>query len=178
MADRVITTEPIALVCADGGVCGVNGTATHGTYAFVYIGESGAVVHCESGMVNPTADVPRVTNNVSELVAILRALRSLPDGWSGTVYSDSENALGRVFRGWGLAGVPECYVNYLPKVLPRLGAVEYVLLDGHPTRKQLEEGIGKRGHPVSKHNVTCDRLCNEARAVWEKQKKAVCTNPL
>ena len=30
-----------------------------------------------------------MTNNVTELIAMLRALRALPDGWSGEVLSDS-----------------------------------------------------------------------------------------
>jgi hypothetical protein len=40
--------------------------------------------------------------------------------------------------------------------------IKYILLDGHPTKKQLETGIGKRGGPGSKHNVWCDDACRKA----------------
>jgi hypothetical protein len=57
----------------------------------------------------------------------------------------------------------------------RLGTVVPVLLDGHPTQAQLAAGVGKRGHPVSAHNVACDRACtaqaNRVRAMLAASSK-------
>lgn len=43
--------------------------------------------------------------------------------------------------------------------LGRLGQLQYVQLDGHPTKANLRAGVGKRGNPVSRHNAWCDREC-------------------
>ena len=50
--------------------------------------------------------------------------------------------------------------RYLPLI--HWDAISCLLLDGHPTRSQLEAGKGKRGGPVSEHNVWCDKACGYA----------------
>ena len=52
----------------------------------------------ERGGVVPANGHP-ITNNHTEQIAITLALEAMPDGWSGTAYSDSMIALGRVFKG-------------------------------------------------------------------------------
>jgi hypothetical protein len=50
----------------------------------------------------------------------------------------------------------------------RLGKIEVILLQGHPTKEDLANGLGKKRQlPVSEHNVWCDEACNA-----EKKKHA------
>lgn len=146
----------------DGGVILRNPSALGGTWAWCQVNAAGERIAYESGIVTLELVAPLtvVTNNVTEMVALLRGLRSLPDGWSGTVYCDSKISLGRVFWGWRMAGIPENLGRYAGSALKRLGNIRPVLLDGHPTKAQLSEGRGKRGNLVSEHNVFCGAECN------------------
>jgi len=106
--------------------------------------------------------MPAVSNNHTELLALVLGLEALPAGWTGTVYSDSWVSLQRVFLAAKLANVPPWLVERL-QTLQKSGALKqmtYTLLDGHPTRAELAAGIGKRGHMVSEHNVWCDQQCS------------------
>jgi hypothetical protein len=122
------------------------------------------------GYVTPAElDAPAVTNNHTELLALVLGLEALPVGWAGTVYSDSWVSLQRVFLAAKLANVPPWLVERL-QTLQKSGALKqmtYTLLDGHPTRAELAAGIGKRGHMVSIHNVFVDDLCQ--RIAKERQ---------
>lgn len=147
---------------ADGGVIGPNPSAMGGTWAFILVcRETQKAQVGESGVILPTnIGVDQVTNNHSEYFALLKGLESLPDGWSGHVYSDSNVSLGRLFKGWATNNLPDAIVERGKAAISRLGDIEWTLLDGHPTKKQLKEGTGKRGNPVSKWNVLCDKECN------------------
>lgn len=92
---------------------------------------------------------------------MLAGLEALPDGWSGQVCTDSLLTIRRFSNPEtaGLAGIPDDWRRRMARVLGRLGALEYVLLDGHPTRAQLAAGVGKRGNKVSEHQVFCDEEC-------------------
>ena len=106
-----------------------------------------------------------------ELFAIINGLRTCSKLYYSeiveTLYSDSAVSIGRLRDGWGLANIPELMVKDLIFVQSQfhfntIGRNQKcVLLDGHPTKAQLEAGIGKRGHLVSKWNVLCDKMCNE-----------------
>jgi len=41
-----------------------------------------------------------------------------------------------------------------------------VLLDGHPTKAQIESEKGKRGNPTSVHNVWCDEQCGKQARMY------------
>lgn len=151
--------EPHA-VYADGGVIRVNPSPHGGTWAWCWVDAGGARIRSAAGLILPgDIGMETVSNNVSEFMALARSLRSLPDGWSGTVYSDSRVTLGRIFEGWRDKGLPWHWIEAARRNLERLGAVRPVLLDGHPTKAQLAAGLGKRGNPVSEHNVFCDAEC-------------------
>lgn len=152
----------------DGGVIGTNPSAIGGTYAvrLVFDGREpwgyGAVI--------PATDMGgTVTNNQTEMMALLKGLAKLPDDFSGTIYSDSQVTLGRAFMGWKWKNIPT-WMHKLYQVerkrLVNWDQIKYVLLDGHPTRAQLQAGVGKRGHPVSEHNVWCDEACRKAGEVF------------
>lgn len=156
-----MTTSAIALY-ADGGVIGANPSPIGGTWAWCLVNASGQRVCEYSGTLLASPELPFVTNNVSELVALVNGLEALPHGWSGTVYSDSWVSLQRVFLAAKLKNVPDWLVDRLQTLQRsrKLATMSYVLLDGHPTKAQLAAGVGKRGAPVSEHNVFCDAECN------------------
>jgi len=85
------------------------------------------------------------------------------------VYSDSAVTLGRVFSGWKWKNIPVWMHKVYQEQRARLtywSEIKYVQLDGHPTKAQLLSGIGKRGNPVSEHNVWCDQACTEAGEIF------------
>ena len=126
------------------------------------VDDAGQRVYHAAGMVTPDAmRVPAVSNNHTELLALVRGLDYLPDDFTGTVYSDSAVSLQRVFEAARLHNVPAWLVADLQRIQKsgRLARMRYALLDGHPTRAHLAAGIGKRGHVVSEHNVWCDAQC-------------------
>jgi len=157
-------------VYTDGGVIpDGNGTASRsvrgGPWAYVLVDSKEIRQRWASGIITPDPMVlDSVTNNVTELAAMIFALEQLPKGWSGRVYTDSIVTLGRMRDGWRMKGVPVKMQHRAYDALQHIAAdkVEWVLLQGHPTLEDLERGIGKkRGFPVSRHNVMCDTLCNE-----------------
>lgn len=153
----------IAAVYSDGGVIDINPSPLGGTWAWVWVDADGRRLAEQSGVVLPASlGVQTVSNNVSELFALLAGLSALPHGWSGHVYSDSQITLGRLFREWKLANVPPWLVEYGQRTLRRidLAKTQYTLVAGHPTAAELAKGFShKRNLPVSAHNVRCDELC-------------------
>jgi hypothetical protein len=67
--------------------------------------------------------------------------------------------LGRIFQEWKLSNIPDGWYKRSQQAMLHLSQVESTLLDGHPTKAQLEDGTGKRGGPVSRWNVWCDKEC-------------------
>ena len=161
-AIRAAQHPPVALY-TDGGVIGQNPSPIGGTWAWCMVGADGTRTRHAYGYVTPAdLDTPTVSNNHTELLALVLGLEALPAGWAGTVYSDSWVSLQRVFLAAKLANVPPWLVERL-QTLQKSGALAtmtYTLLDGHPTRAELAAGIGKRGHGVSIHNVWCDQQCS------------------
>jgi len=167
----------VQALVADGGVIGQNGRAPAGTWAYRLLIESDVVTASEasvlyqnSGVITAeAARVAHVTNNLTELIALVRPIiEVLPEGWSGVIASDSSISLGRLFYGWARENVPEWLVTKLAIAREKiqLRSCTRVLLDGHPTRAQLSAGLGKRGNPVSPHNVWCDTTCTAAAKAW------------
>jgi ribonuclease HI len=151
----------IAAIYADGGVIKKNPSPIGGTWAWCAVNSAGERIIEKSGVV-PASATRTVSNNHTEQIAITLALEAMPEGWSGVVYSDSMIALGRVFKGWRENNLPANISARSKKAVARLGAVETVLLQGHPTKEDLKNGFGKkRGLPVSIHNVWCDKACGK-----------------
>ena len=161
-AIRAAHNPPVALY-TDGGVIGQNPSLIGGTWAWCLVDASGEMRRHAVGWLTPAElDAEAVTNNHTELLALVLGLEALDADFAGTVYSDSWVSLQRVFRAAKLNNVPQWLVERLQILQKsgRLANLDYTLLDGHPTRAQLEAGIGKRGHPVSKWNVWCDQQCS------------------
>lgn len=152
----------IVAIYADGGVTGRNPSKIGGTWAWCAVDKNGVRVIEKSGSVKAPAS-RLVTNNHTEQIAICLALEAMPENWSGTLYSDSRIAIGRVFFNWRTENLPRNIAERSKAALLRLGTIKTVLLQGHPTRADLKNGIGKkRGLPVSEHNVWCDKAAGEA----------------
>ncbi len=166
----------VAQVYADGGVILQNPSPDGGTFAAVWVNRAGGRVGFATGSVTP-AEVgrPWVSNNLTEVLALVLGLEPLPDGWAGEVFSDSLTAI---------RAVRDCATRPNPDWLPgdvwervrgvrrRLGPLSFVLLGGHPNKAELAAGRRKDGKPVSVHNVKCDELCGEAaREMIQKIRK-------
>lgn len=149
----------------DGGVIRKNPSEIGGTWA-VRILRDGLPIVSTGGVITPKqARLPKITNNLTEMYALIRGLELLPNQWTGTIYSDSQVTLGRAFLGWKWHNIPLWLHHDYQAQRARLvcwNEFTHVLLDGHPTGAQLAAGIGKRGHPVSIHNVWCDDACGQA----------------
>ncbi len=157
--------EPVA-VYADGGVVEVNPSPLAGVWAFCTVAADGLRLHESSGVILPYEVLPDpvrgqvVTNNHAEFYAVMKALTILPDGWSGSVCSDSQVTLDRISGKCRLQYLPQAWIEQVSRQLRRLGTLEYVYLKGHPTRKALTRGTyGDKQMPVSIHNVWCDQAC-------------------
>jgi ribonuclease HI len=160
-------------IYTDGGVIKSNPSPYGGTWAWCGVDAEGNRVIERGGFVESTNTV-QITNNHTEQMAIVRALEEMPDGWSGTLYSDSKVALGRVFRNERTKNLPECVIRRTKVAMARMGQIKTVLLQGHPTKDDLARGWGKkRGLPVSKHNVWCDEECNRQKELFEAKCQGV-----
>jgi ribonuclease HI len=100
-----------------------------------------------------------VTNNHAELTAVIMALESLPEGWAGTLYTDSENTVRWLNRRGRSPKVTPATRTRLVAALDRVGDFRKVLVAGHPTYADLDRGCREDGVPVSRFNVRCDELC-------------------
>lgn len=157
----------IVAVYCDGGVIEKNPSPYGGTFAFCAVDENGQRVYKRSDVLpNAYLQVDACTNNLSEMWALMAALEYLPQGWSGKVYSDSQITLGRVFWGWKWTNIPASVRERTMEAYRCLGELEPVLLCGHPTQAELKAGVGKRGYPVSVHNVWCDLQCKKWAKYW------------
>jgi ribonuclease HI len=145
----------------DGGVIAANPSTIGGTWAFCIVRDGMRSVQLSGYL--PAGPQP-VTNNLTEMLALVRGLQALPDGWAGTIYSDSQITLGRAFDGWKWKNIPPWLHDEYKAARVRLNwpQIKHVLLQGHPTRAELLAGVGKSGRPVSEHNVWCDQACGLA----------------
>jgi ribonuclease HI len=153
---------------ADGGVIIKNPSPVGGTWAWVQV-VNGMAVKADSGVIPASKTWPTVSNNYTEMAALLYGLYSLRSDWCGRVCSDSQITLGRLFWGWKWTNLPGWMHDMYQVQRARLTSwdlFQAVLLDGHPTADQLKAGVGKRGSPVSEHNVWCDRACGEAAKTY------------
>lgn len=149
---------------ADGGVIGNNPSKIGGTWAWCRLRDEKPLLTHSGTLMVADAGMAPVSNNVTELLALVEGMESLPDDWVGEVNSDSMNALGRVMLGWRCEGVPVWLRERMHRAIERqvrFPEWKWQLLKGHPTKKELlaGHGLGKNTHPVSKYNVQCDEEC-------------------
>lgn len=161
---------------ADGGVIGANPSGIGGTWAWRMVSNE-QVFQQAAGVITPRqADMPAITNNLTEMLALVRGLQALPVSWAGTVYSDSQITLGRVFQCWKWKNIPMWLHHEYQEARSRLvnwEQIRGVLLQGHPTKAELAAGVGSRGYPVSEHNVWCDMACGLRAADFLREMEPV-----
>lgn len=161
---RAAELIPNFIYC-DGGVVGPNPSKVGGTWCWCWV-EYGKILKYASGIVTPEdLGMDYITNNITELYAALRGLESVPHDWGGVLFSDSKCTLLRITTCRKWRGVPGWLRD---RVRKRREGRKYAtgLLCGHPTRAELASGFGRRGYPVSKFNVFCDKECNRLKRVF------------
>jgi ribonuclease HI len=162
-------------VFCDGGVILANPSPVGLTWAWCGVDSAGSRVIEHSGYILLPGKWS--TNNQSEQIAICLALEGMKDGWAGVVHSDSSIALGRIFEQYKYTNIPQNVIDRTIHSVKRLGKMTYVLMQGHPTKRELKAGIGKSGRPVSIHQVWCDKECHRQgkiamEVVNEERRKA------
>ena len=84
----------ITKLYADGGVIEKNPSTIGGTWACILVNEAEVQVSFGTGVITPNrARVKAVTNNLTELLALIEGLERVPIDFSGTVLSDSNVSL-------------------------------------------------------------------------------------
>jgi ribonuclease HI len=153
-------TPNVSRLYADGGVIHSNPSEIGGMWAFRAVTENGVVI-LEHGGVVPATSQRRITNNQTEVIALVLALEAMPEGWSGKVYSDSQFALGVMFEELRWRTAPPNVLQRAEAAVARAGQITAIHLKGHPTQAELAKGFARCGTPVSVHQVWCDKKCTE-----------------
>lgn len=159
---------------ADGGVINKNPSALGGTWAWCQIDEYNRMTVSDSGILTPKeVGLVAVTNNVTELFALVSGITHLRENWQGHIFTDSYITIRRVFHRGAMNGVPDWLARETEDAYQKLKHMKLlnkgVLLDGHPTEEQLRTGKGKRGNLVSEWNRHCDRECNRRGSLFGKE---------
>lgn len=167
-------------VYVDGGCIGSNPSALGGTWAWCFVDEKGQRTDSECGHVTPQMiSLPLVTNNLTELLAAIHAMEALPDGWDGTIHTDSQvtwrritrtpltTASGKPAKPQKFKGIPVQVRVRLNLAMARMGKYNVATVGGHPTGKHFADGH-KGGAAVSVHNMFVDDLCNKAKEIFLK----------
>jgi hypothetical protein len=152
----------------DGGCIGRNPSPHGGTWAWAYIVD-GKLEKKKSGIVTPLQiGLPVVTNNFTELYAALQALDQYPN-FDGTLHTDSQVTLFRLLDGESFKGIPQ-HLRLRCLRLRRGRKWHARLVAGHPTKKELLDGIRQRnGLPASQWNALCDRMCTKRAEEFKRK---------
>jgi ribonuclease HI len=159
----VNTRQEIVAIYADGGLVRCNPSPYAGAWAWCHINAWGVIVARNSGIVPWTGIWMGVTNNEMEATALIEGLESLPEWWTGRVCSDSQVALGWVLARDGVGYQSKCPAALRQRAIratQRLGHIRRVLMNGHPSQKDLARGFGSRGLPCDSYQVVCDTECS------------------
>lgn len=173
IANMPAVDERITTIFTDGGVIQANKSPYGGSWAFVGVTNLGQRVLEDSGLVIIPAG-RLISNNTTEFMAATRAFERMEDGWSGMVFTDSENVIKRftAIKKYGeranCDGLPSNAKARGIVALRRMGEITWAHCDGHPSKAELAIGLSKKGRVVSIHNVRCDELCTLLQEAWKK----------
>ena len=146
-------------VFCDGSTINANPSTLGGAFAWCHVVAGERIVEAMGIIPIGWCGLSAITNNVAELVAAVEAVEALPSGMPCVLYSDSQVTLRRFNYGKGWKGVPDPLRWRVEAIRDRVYRVR--VLAGHPTRKQLVNGRGRKGMLVSVHNYWADRLAGE-----------------
>ena len=149
-------------IYADGGVISRNPSKLGGTWCYVWVDAKGNQLQYSRGIVTPEeAGLDSITNNYTELLAVVKALQSVNKDWRGVLYTDSKVTLTRVTVGHSFKAIPNA-MRLEVLSLRRGRGWQVSLLGGHPTKDELKQGFKRKNKlPVSKWNVFCDEQCKQ-----------------
>lgn len=159
-------------VYTDGGMIGSNPSIIGGTYAWCEVVGS-ELLRWESGVILPAhLNGRRITNNITELWAVLSALEELSADWDGVIHTDSLITLRRMTnKSPSMKGIPRKMLEWWGAIRRKhRGKVRFNLVAGHPSQKELEDGFNRYGKPVSAWNKWCDDECRRM-AFEEKERR-------
>lgn len=169
-------SHPLKLY-TDGGVISKNPSPYGGTWAWVLVRDDKEIIRKSGYIIQTERYFPSgvVTNNQTELFAIIQGLHVLMDDDVVEICSDSNVSLGRVFRGSSFNNIPTWMMGALSiqqMRLSRWNEFSYTLIGGHPQKASLKKGTNAKGQPVSKWNVLCDQMCHdEADNYWKDKNR-------
>lgn len=156
----------------DGGCVKSNPSKIGGTIAFTFVKNNQRTFSYARVWTPKQLKVDRVTNNQTELWALIVGLQYTAFDDVLHIYSDSEITLGRVFMGYAMRNIPEWMQKELNKQKRRLAnwdKFKWTLLAGHPTKPELDSGLKNSKEwvlPVSEFNVWCDSQCQRVAAEY------------
>jgi len=156
----------VTTLYADGGVAEINPSPIAGVWAWCATNALGWRIIEDGGFILATGEP--ISNNQMEWAAAMQALEAMPDGWSGTLVTDSKNVLDRLAYLKANLGNPNAlsprnlpwpwYRRMVTSIL-RLGEIQLRHVKGHPTADDLKRGFNAKGQPVSSNQVWCDAEC-------------------
>lgn len=161
------------ILCCDGGVLGMNPSRYGGMIACRLIEADGEAVFSLSRLVFPAEiGLPKVTNNVTELMAVLLGMDQLPDHWSGCILTDSQVTYYRIHprKKSKFSGVPVPIIQQLDRHKSRLGRYQIELVKGHPQAEDLRRGTDRLGRKVHADQHWCDEECNRLAEAFFQQR--------
>lgn len=168
---------PYEIFC-DGGVVGPNPSQLGGVWAFCWVDEKGNRIKEVSGVVSPDqVGLPTITNNLTELLAVLFAIQSISRDWSGNIHTDSRVTYLRFTSSWKFNGIPAPVRRAVVYLKQKPHNWRMVLIAGHPTQADLEKGF-KGDYPVSEHNVWADMECNRLAKLVKTGELEIPTAPV
>jgi ribonuclease HI len=138
---------------ADGGCVLKNPSDIGVVWAYCLVDSSYNLIREASAFI----PLPGGTNNFAEYIALIEGYESLPVGWSGTVASDSQLTLGRMFFNWKTNGLSKELIDRCDEAMYRLGGLTPCHVNGHQTKKQIAED------PLAFWNDYVDKLCGAAK---------------
>jgi ribonuclease HI len=148
----------------DGGCSRKNPSPYGISWAYVAADENDTIIKQDSGAISTAlCGKFKASNNLAEMIAAVKALEfaAHTQVQKATLYSDSELTLNRIFKDYSKDGLPKNVTARLGTAVAKINKLDGVLVGGHPSKKELKAGVGKKGLPVSEYNVLCDKLCKE-----------------
>lgn len=176
-------SKVVELWC-DGGVLKKNPSPYGGTWAFCGVDPmADELIYGESALVL-APDGLFITNNDTEIMAVIKALESVPEGWAGRVFTDSQVTIRRFEliaqdKPEWIKRIPRNILLRAMQAFNRAGELTWILVKGHPERQDLEIGYYEkdlvRGYEtprvVSKYNIWCDAECGKHASQWKEEQQ-------
>lgn len=160
-------------IYVDGGVIGKNPSYKGGTWCWCHVNPEGERVNWKCGIITPDdLGLTVISNNITELMAAIRGLESVPKSWEGTIYTDSSCTLSRLTKSNSFKGLPQWMIRRTVE-LRRNRKWDIKLVAGHPNPEELTQGflLNRKNTKryVSEHNVFCDEQCTRIGSLYAQR---------